>query len=191
MRWLPRVQDEIQRAGIDDALELYPEMVAKVLTRETVGGKGIALLGPTGNGKTRRMRFMSRFLGIRIEDAKIIVEMIRKNDSVTFFREITRTDIRHGEEVPPRYYDLIIDDLGFEDERSVSYGNARDIMESVLQARYMVFPEHRTHFTSNKTPAELKARYGDRIWSRLNEMCAFVAMPGGDRRMQGQGRMAR
>lgn len=174
--------DAVKEAGLDDALPTFPQMVAKVLTNESKDGKGIALLGPTGNGKTTRMLFMARMLGIRLEHAKVMVENLRQNDSVPYFRDITRTDIRYGDLVPPRYHDLIIDDLGFEDERSVMFGNTRDIMQNVLLARYMVFPQHKTHITSNKTPEELQARYGDRIWSRLNEMCIFVAMPGDDRR---------
>lgn len=185
-RWrkcLPLVVEKLQEADIDNALPLFPELAAKILTGEVNEGKGVILLGATGNGKTRRMRFLSHFLGIRMIDAWEVVERIRHNDTLAYFREVSRVDISHGEDVPARYYDLIIDDLGFEDEKSVTYGNSRDIMERVLLARYQVFPRHKTYFASNLTPEQLKARYGDRIWSRLNEMCHFIAMPGGDRRM--------
>jgi hypothetical protein len=179
---VPVISARIAEAGIDNALEVFPEIVAKTLTRETDRGKGILLMGTTGNGKTRRLRFMSKCLGIHMEDSWEMVDKIRRIDTVSYIREVTRTDFSLSA-VHPRYYDLIIDDLGYEDEKSVSWGNARDIMERILLQRYQVFPAHKTHFATNLTPAQLKKRYGDRNFSRLNEMCHFIVMPGGDRRM--------
>ena len=182
-RLLPAITADIAEEGIDNALPIFPEIVAKLLAGETAKGKGILLMGTTGNGKTRRLKFMSRFLGIHMDDSWEMVDKIRRIDTLSYIREVTRTDFRLRD-VPPRYYDLIIDDLGFEDEKSVSWGNCRDIMERIILSRYQVFPGgNKTHFATNLTPAQLKARYGDRNWSRLNEMCHIIVMPGRDRRI--------
>lgn len=182
-RVYPAISAAIEADGIDNALPIFQEIVAKLLTGETAKGKGILLMGTTGNGKTRRLKFMSRFLGIHMDDSWEMVDKIRRNDTLSYIREVTRTDFSLRE-VPPHYYDLIIDDLGFEDEKSVSWGNCRDIMERIILSRYQVFPGgNKTHFATNLTPAQLKARYGDRNWSRLNEMCHIIVMPGSDRRI--------
>ena len=180
-RYIHQVTNAIADAGIDDALQSFPEIVAKTITRETAMGKGILLMGTTGNGKTRRLKFMSKLIGIRMEDSWEMVEKLRRIDTLSYFREVTLTDF--SIKMPPQANDLIIDDLGFEDEKSVSWGNARDIMERVILARYQVFPMHKTHFATNLTPAQLKNRYGGRNWSRINEMCHIIVMPGGDRRI--------
>ena len=178
----------IRKEDVDDGLPHFDRLFAKIATRElrtpsSPHPQGVALCGATGNGKTFRLRFMQRHLkGMHMETAVEMVERIEANDSLEFFREITRTDVGGLDVTPPRYYDLIIDDIGFEKAQSVNFGNRRDIMERILLARYMVYPQHLTHFSTNLTEEQLRERYGDRIFSRLKEMCLFVTMKGEDRR---------
>ena len=185
---IDRVKLVMEQDGVDDALPHFERLFAKIATRELKSKdspypQGVMLCGVTGNGKTFRLKFMERHLsGMHMTTAVELVEKIEKNDSIDFFKDITRTDTGTLDIVPKRYYDLIIDDIGFEKTESVNYGNRRDIMERVILARYMVFPEHQTHFSTNLTEDQLKERYGDRIYSRLREMCLFVTMKGEDRR---------
>ena len=178
----------IQKEDVDDGLPNFDRLFAKIAKNElrlkdSPHPQGVALCGATGNGKTFRLKFMARHLsGIHMETAWEMVERIEANDTLDFFREITRTNVGEYDVVPPRYYDLIIDDIGFEKAESVNFGNRRDIMERILLARYQVYPNHLTHFSTNLTEEQLKERYGDRIFSRLKEMCVFVKMKGEDRR---------
>jgi DNA replication protein DnaC len=132
------------------------------------------------------MELFARLLSVKFIRAEELVEKIRNNNSPNFLKEISRTDVYAFDLVPDRYYDLIIDDLGFESEKSNTYGNVRDIMEQVLKERSNIFPKWKTHFTTNLTEPQILARYGDRIYSRLCEMCHFVTMTNGDRRREGK-----
>jgi len=184
-RWknfMPFVNRQIRDAGLDDALPHFAAMIAKSFTGEVADGKGFCVQGFTGCGKTKRMELFARLLSVKFIRAEDMVERIRNNNSPTFLKEISRTDIYAFDLVPDRYYDLIIDDLGFESEKSNTYGNVRDIMEQVLKERSNIFPKWKTHFTTNLTEPQILSRYGDRIYSRLCEMCHFVTMTNADRR---------
>lgn len=183
-----------EKDGIDDALPRFAEYVAKIAKgelRSSVSDKpqGLMLIGGIGSGKTKRADFMERRLGIHMQTAAELVGRISRHaDDVEVFREITRTDRKWGFETPKRYYDLIIDDLGREESETVSYGTRRDIMERVIEARYMAYENFGdiTHFTTNLNAEDIGRRYGERILSRLSLMCVFVVMPGGDRRRAGR-----
>lgn len=182
-----------QKDGIDEALPRFPEIVARIAKGEfhsltSSVQQGLMLLGNTGCGKTKRIKFLERRLGLHLIESHELVARIAKNDDLEFFREITRTDRKCGFQTPKRYYDLIIDDLGAEDTESMTYGNRRDIMAKVITQRHLAYMEFGdiTHFTTNLNSESIARRYGDRILSRLTEMCVFVSMPGGDRRMAGR-----
>jgi DNA replication protein DnaC len=178
------IQRMIDAIGLDDALPHFAAMIAKASTGEVADGKGFCIQGETGCGKTARLMLMSSWLSIRMVTAREMVERIRQDNTPMLLKEIARTDVCRLDVVPDRYYDIAIDDLGFEAERSSTYGNVRDIMEDVLTERYKVFPRWKTHITTNLTGQQLLQRYGDRIYSRLCEMCHFVTMGNGDRRRE-------
>lgn len=73
---------------------------------------------------------------------------------------------------------LILDDIGA--ERVTDW--VAEILYLIVNRRYNdVAP---TVFTSNLPIADLAERVGDRIASRIVEMCDMVKMEGGDRRLQ-------
>lgn len=67
----------------------------------------------------------------------------------------------------------LFDDLGAENVSS-HFGNKADVMGEILQSRY----ERRatTHITTNLTFAQIQQTYGERVASRLAEMCSFIDM---------------
>lgn len=77
---------------------------------------------------------------------------------------------------------LFVDDLGFLGESEVvnDYGVKRRPIEAILEGRYDSMST--TVFTTNLTRQELYDRYGERIHSRLCEMCMFIMMTGQDYR---------
>lgn len=186
---IPRVLYAMKEDDIDDGLPHFERLFAKIATRELMtptskNPQGVLLFGGTGNGKTRRLLFMEKRLnGMHMVSAvDIIAKLEKKSDDIDYFREVTRTDIWSLDITPPRYYDLIIDDIGCEKTESVNFGNRRDLMEQIIMARYGVFPKYQTHFSTNLSEEMLCERYGQRIFSRLKEMCVFVKMNGKDRR---------
>lgn len=186
-RWkkhVPFFQKEMDKAGLDDMLKCFPAMMAKEKTSEVEGNKGFLIQGGVGCGKTARIRLFSKLFCVQILNAKPLCKALAENNSTDFFRNMTRTDIFSLDEPPARYFDTIIDDLGTEEREYLTFGNRRDVMDEVLSARYLIFEKRRikTHFTTNLNDKMLYDRYGERIYSRLCEMCHFIKMPGGDRR---------
>lgn len=159
-----------------------PELLAKLATHQTKEGKGIFFLGKTGCGKTRRLKLIADLFGTPIMDAQEIVNNLRRTDTEDHFMDLINIPL-FGNVSSRDRYDFIIDDLGIENAESMTYGTKRDIMAEVLYARYKIFPDYRTHFSSNLTIEAIRQSYGERIFSRLNEMCVFITLPGEDRRM--------
>ena len=67
---------------------------------------------------------------------------------------------------------LAVDDLGIEPLEIQDYGNILSPMVELLTRRYdrQLF----TMVTTNLTPQEIRAKYGDRIADRLNEMMVKI-----------------
>lgn len=74
---------------------------------------------------------------------------------------------------------ILFDDLGTED-KGMFYQDRVEVMEKFIQLRYDLYKSRGllTYFTSNSTPAEIKQRYGDRVDSRLREMCDYIVLGG-------------
>lgn len=185
-KYVPFFQCEMDKAGLDDMLKVFPVMMAKERVFQIEGNKGFLIQGGVGCGKTSRIELFGRLFGVFIFNAKPFCKALSEDNSTGFFRNFTRTDIFEIDNPPLRYYDMIIDDLGTEESEYLTFGNRRDVMDEFLTARYMVFEKLRikTHFTTNMNDEMLMERYGERDYSRLCEMCHFIKMPGGDRRRE-------
>lgn len=73
------------------------------------------------------------------------------------------------------------DDLGTE-YNAKFYGNEANVMADIIHERYELFKTEGliTHFTTNLLRSEMKEKYGDRILSRLEEMCNFITLGNGN-----------
>lgn len=138
-------------------------------------GPSLLLLGSTGVGKTYEAYGAMR---------ELAVTGVRARWAVTTAADLyAALRPRHGidsEAEFRRYRDarlLLVDDLGAE-RKPTEF--TEEINFRLINHRY----EHHlpTLFTSNVGPAELGNRLGDRVTSRLAEMCQRVAMKGNDRR---------
>lgn len=141
--------------------------------------KGIALYGTVGCGKTALMK------------------MFRSNPvqsySVRGCREVSDQVEQEGSEAAKFYMDSIetsrnifrqfklgicFDDVGLEPVETVYYGNRKKIMEEIIWTRYHKdLPFNFTHITTNLNAEEIRARYGERIASRMNEMFNLIPFP--------------
>ena len=159
-------------------------------TRQVVPGhlkRGIYIAGNTGSGKSWCLEIMlaySAAWGFR-------VSMEKDNNTtrplwwVTFRAdEICDKFIEDGNIQRYKSQGILgIQDLGSEPQESMYMGNRLDVLRNVLEYRGDKTDEL-TLITSNlKINGEaLSNRYGDRVASRLREMCNYFEIKGKDRR---------
>ncbi|WP_055693758.1 ATP-binding protein [Streptomyces prasinopilosus] len=138
-------------------------------------GRSLLMLGPTGTGKTHQAYGAIRELALTGIAARWVVTTAA--DMYAALRP------RHGIDSEAefcRYRDasiLLIDDLGAE-RKPTEF--TEEVNFRLINWRY----EHHlpTLITSNLVPKEISARLGDRVTSRLIEMCERVVFKGPDRR---------
>jgi DNA replication protein DnaC len=147
------------------------------ITAKTIGidlNKGILLSGPIGCGKTSLMDIM-----------RLVPQQERKFVLKTT-REISFEFIKEGYEVIQRYSsgnklqnnvkNYCFDDLGTENNLKY-FGNECNVMGEILLSRYDLFINKKiiTHITTNLSASEIEAAYGNRVRSRLRQLCNLVA----------------
>jgi len=161
------------------------------ITDESVSfEKGILLMGKVGCGKTLLFQSLvsviRTFAGIKngkIEnmDANFIpaysmVEMFSIKGYEMFGNEL----YFNNNKVTLMSDGLFIDDIGSENIVS-NFGNTTNVIGELILRRYD--KNKKTFATTNLDPKTLKSFYGDRVYSRLNEMCNFIVVDGNDRRI--------
>ena len=167
--------------GDSEMLCLNPE------TREPMKGRlnaGIYIAGNTGTGKSWALEIMTAYslidnVQFKVDDnncclhwenvrADSICEEFAREGSVERFK---------------RRCILGIQDLGAEPVESLYMGNRLEVLRSVLESRGDR-TDRITLITSNFPISHVKLaeRYGDRVASRLAEMCNYFEIRGRDRR---------
>lgn len=179
----PLIREDLIRDGIDLVPPNLAEIFGKVHTGESMSGKGVCFCGTTGTGKTLRMRWISNAFDIPMVGAVELCDCLMRAETLVEKNDLLRCSAPRWSVYPRHWNDLIIDDLGTEPDEQKTYGTKRYLMVDALERRYEVFPRWKTHITTNLRLPDLKDRYGDRVFSRLNEMCCFITLAGKDRRM--------
>jgi hypothetical protein len=151
--------------------------------------KGLFLYGGTGCGKTTLMEFFrfNQVLSFAVIPVLPIAADYQKNGSDAILRYkalFPSSDIlkSYGQD----FIGVCFDDLGVEVDQK-HFGNESNVMADILLTRYdrMKSTGHnKTHITSNLNSTQLGERYGERVRSRLREMCNVLIFPDGapDRR---------
>lgn len=136
--------------------------------------KGILLSGPIGCGKTSLMNLMKY---LTPTEHKFIVKPCR---------DISFEFIQDGYQIIHKYskgklYEsepktICFDDLGTENNLKY-YGNECNVMAEILLSRYDIFTSKKiqTHITTNLSASEIENVYGNRVRSRLRELCNLIA----------------
>ena len=171
-------------ARLDDSLEFYPALVAKMKCDCLQLKRGWIMFGRPGSGKTSRAKIISDLLGIPMITARSMVLRLCSAGDVK--SEAQLRDMAGLGTVPlsgrSRGRDLIIDDLGTELPRASLFGTPIQPMIEMLSLRLDEWPRVRTYITTNMAEDELKAHVGDRIWSRFEEQMAFMRFKNIDHR---------
>lgn len=152
-------------------------------TGKVVAGRldaGLYLAGPTGSGKSVALNIMlmlARTFNIQVT--------LNGEQRCIFWKEVRADEIARNGWIE-RYNEpgvLCIQDLGTEPTESVFMGNrfqpVRQLIEHRGDAGGVI-----TLFSSNLPMGSsvLVDRYGDRVASRLREMCNYIELKGKDRR---------
>lgn len=156
----------------DEYTASHIAQLADFLTSDT-SRFGLMLCGTYGNGKTTLMyalrsatnllnrcgEFNERRVGIRIEDARDIAKLYTARDQRPY------NEFKQAEHV-------IIEDMGKEPIEQMNYGTVISPVVEILEYRYhnQLF----TAITTNLTPQEIRAKYGNRIADRFNEMMQVI-----------------
>ena len=136
--------------------------------------KGILLTGPIGCGKTSLMNLMKY---LTVTEHKFFVKPCR---------DISFEFIQDGYEIIHKYSKgklyqsepktICFDDLGPANHLKY-YGNECNVMAEILLSRYDIFTSKKiqTHITTNLSASEIENIYGNRVRSRLRELCNLIA----------------
>ncbi len=142
--------------------------------------KGIMLCGNVGSGKTLLFKIFQE-LGFK----QILMKTCR-DIARDFALEGHKGINRYGKDSFEKKNQLTIKknycfvDLGSEYNQKF-FGNECNVMAELIQDRYEMFKSMKltTYFTTNLTKSEIEQKYGDRVESRIAEMCNYVVMGDG------------
>jgi DNA replication protein DnaC len=146
--------------------------------------KSILLFGLTGVGKTTYIQKLAEIIPRLNVYQSTNISLIETHD-------INKAYVKwYGNGMKPEHpleyknnYDLIIDDLGAEPHKVLAYGTEVFATTDLIIERHLKRHNLFTHITTNLDPTALQNRYGDRVFSRLVEMCNFVEIIGKDYRL--------
>lgn len=144
--------------------------------------KGLLISGNVGTGKTSMVRLFTANIKspFRAVSCQSIVDLYQQGG----LDELSRYIMPAGS-VNNWNSGYLFDDLGAEDFPVKHMGNSRNIMAWIIGKRYdnvRNIPFERTIITTNLQPGQISEFYGERIRSRLREMCNNLVLGGGDRR---------
>ena len=154
------------RAWVDELITSGPEVRS---------GRSLLIVGPTGVGKTWEAYGALR--SVLLSGAYVAPRDVTAGDLYAQLRPRFEVD---SEEVFTGYARarlLFLDDLGSAKPSEWT----EEVNHRLVNHRYQ--HELATIFTTNLTPKEIPPALGDRVASRLTEMCELVVMKGADLRV--------
>lgn len=148
--------------------------------------RGIFLAGSTGTGKSWCLEIMNAYASLCGFRIRFSNERDPKPFTIALVRadEITAEFARSGSIERFRNMRVLgIQDLGQEPEETLYMGNRLNVLAQLIEFRGDR-SDYLTFFTSNLrlNGEKMQARYGDRVVSRLSEMCNYLEIRGKDRR---------
>jgi len=139
--------------------------------------KGLFLSGKTGVGKTVHMKLVRQFMSFKERFKMKSCQQL----SLEYMDQGSQILTQYGR----NYIDQVdlnsinqtycFDDLGTENEVK-HFGTQTNVLGQIILMRYELFQGRQvlTHFTSNLTAPQIEKHYGERVRSRLREMCNWI-----------------
>lgn len=149
--------------------------------------KGLVIAGKIGTGKSVALHVA--LLLAEVSGARLMVD--KKTEGVTW-EERRATDItteyaREGTLEPYcKCRILCVQDLGSEPAETLYMGNRVPVLRQILETRGDN-PLLMTLLSTNLGPGQIETVYGQRVRSRLFEMCNYLPLLGPDRRLNAPG----
>lgn len=143
--------------------------------------KGLYIQGPTGTGKSVIISIFKKVasaLNIYIYGQKSPGNLTWDSCLTERVCELYETS---GDLIGKEPFIYCFHDLGTEPLESVYMGTRRNCMRSILEFRGDC-PGKMTHITSNIPICKIGEFYGERVQSRLYQMCNPITISGADRR---------
>ncbi|MBK6563908.1 MAG: ATPase [Saprospiraceae bacterium] len=139
--------------------------------------KGLFLTGKTGVGKTVHMKLVRQFMSYKERFKmkscqQLALEYMENGSQVLTQYGRNYVDQFDHNTINQTY---CFDDIGTEDEVK-HYGTQTNALGQIILMRYELFQSRMvlTHFTSNLTAPQIEKHYGERVRSRLREMCNWI-----------------
>lgn len=152
----------------DAKLENLPQQVKDAIKESINQKKGLFIYGGTGTGKTYILHALAKLKELAVFN---FVEML--SESKSMFGKVQYKDIFWFLEEDH----LLIDDVG--SEKTTDF--VQEFLYLIVNKRYNNMK--RTVLTTNLSLEDFRERYGDRILSRISEMCVLLELTGEDRRI--------
>lgn len=147
-------------------------------------GKGIYLQGGTGTGKSMALdicKSLCDFFGLKVKTEpngtpiSLAWRSWRADDICDAYS-------REGDMAPWKNEPLLcIQDMGSEPGETIYMGNRRRVLGSIIEARGDMY-NRITLISSNIRITKVPEIYGQRVYSRLIQMCNIITLSGPDRR---------
>ena len=190
IRWLGGERPKMGPFAVDE----HNERAVVVMRRSIAMGTPLFVTGPVGAGKTALMLEIDFWLAMRTHQPTFTTNRAWWLESPTNWwtgPKAYANDVREGWTYAKRFSDwsgaysadgiaaqvprLFLDDLGTEDDHDVS------LLVELLCLRHL--RKKPTWITSNLNVPELKARYTERVVSRIFDSCELLTLTGADRRL--------
>ena len=160
----------------DANIEKCSEPIKEAVEKAVDENKGIFIYGNTGVGKTYFCHTLQNAKKGTVENFVSLLYEFRDYIQSGFY------NVKMKEMCDVDY--LIIDDIGAEKTSDFVV----EFLYTIVNRRYENMK--RTVLTTNLQLPDFEKRYGDRVLSRISEMCVMVELTGDDKRLNNEKRIA-
>jgi|SRR6478609_5186279 len=142
-------------------------------------GKGLALIGPAGTGKTALMKFFAanQVFSYRVKSVLEITADYKKEGEGAAMQynanpQGSRNDFGHAT------FGYCFDDVGMEEVPARHYAESKNVFAEIILMRDLSVPLNSTHITTNIDNADIERLYGSRVYDRMKDMFNIINFGG-------------